>query len=120
MDPPYEFIDDDDAVVEAGLVTGSATCGGAGFSGCGSTLTGASATAGFGAGGVPDVISDGEDGLLVPFDNAEATAAAIGRLLADRELARRLGAAGHAKVLREYTWGRIYAQVRAIYAELGV
>ena len=72
------------------------------------------------AGGVPDVISDGEDGLLVPFDNAEATAAAIGRLLADRELARRLGAAGHAKVLREYTWGRIYAQVRAIYAELGV
>ena len=72
------------------------------------------------AGGVPDVISDGEDGLLVPFDDAETTAGAIGRLLNDQGLREKLGAAGHAKVLREYTWDRIYAQVRAIYGELGV
>ena len=72
------------------------------------------------AGGVPDVISDGADGLLVPFGDADATAGAIGRLLGDSALRQRLGAAGHAKVLREYTWERVYAQVRAIYAELGV
>lgn len=70
------------------------------------------------AGGVPDVIDDGEDGLLVPFGDAEATAAAIGRLLRDRDLAHRLGAAGQAKLLRQFTWDRIYAQVRAVYSEL--
>ncbi len=70
------------------------------------------------AGGVPDVIDDGQDGLLAPFGDSAATAAAIGRLLSDRALAARLGAAGKAKVLRELTWEQIYAKVRAVYAEL--
>jgi glycosyltransferase involved in cell wall biosynthesis len=70
------------------------------------------------AGGVPDVIADGQDGVLVPFGNVAVIAAAIGRLLRDRELARRLGEAGRAKVLRELTWDRIYAQVRAIYDQV--
>ncbi|MFN8501798.1 glycosyltransferase family 4 protein [Kouleothrix sp.] len=70
------------------------------------------------AGGVPDVIADGYDGLLAPFADIPATAAAIERLLRDRELATRLGAAGRAKVLRDFTWDRIYAQVRAVYHEL--
>jgi len=70
------------------------------------------------AGGVPDVIDDGRDGLLVPFGDLDAIAGAIGRLLHDRNQARRLGAAGHAKVLRELTWDRIYAQVRAVYDEV--
>jgi glycogen(starch) synthase len=69
------------------------------------------------AGGVPDVIADGQDGLLVPFGDVAAIAAAIERLLRDHELARRLGESGRAKVLRELTWDRIYAQVRAVYAE---
>jgi glycogen(starch) synthase len=70
------------------------------------------------AGGVPDVIDDGRDGLLVPFGDVDALAGAIGRLLRDREMARRLGAAGRAKVLRDLTWDRIYTQVRAVYDEL--
>jgi glycogen(starch) synthase len=70
------------------------------------------------AGGVPDVIDDGRDGLLVPFGDLDAIAGAIGRLLHDRAEARRLGAAGRAKVLRELTWDRIYAQVRAVYDEV--
>jgi glycosyltransferase involved in cell wall biosynthesis len=70
------------------------------------------------AGGVPDVIADGRDGLLAPFGDLEAIASAIGRLLHDRDEARRLGAAGRAKVLRDLTWDRIYAQVRAIYREV--
>lgn len=70
------------------------------------------------AGGVPDVIDDGRDGLLAPFGDSAATAAAIGRLLSDRALAARLGAAGKAKVLRELTWEQIYAKVRAVYADL--
>jgi glycosyltransferase involved in cell wall biosynthesis len=70
------------------------------------------------AGGVPDVIADGQDGLLAPFGDVPAIAAAIGRLLDDRALAQRLGAAGRAKVERQLTWDQIYAQVRAVYAEL--
>ena len=70
------------------------------------------------AGGVPDVINDGQDGLLAPFGDSAATAAAIGRLLNDGALAARLGAAGKAKVLRELTWEQIYAKVRAVYAEI--
>jgi len=70
------------------------------------------------AGGVPDVIADGQDGLLAPYGDVPAIATAIDRLLTDRTLAQRLGAAGHAKVERQLTWDRIYAQARAVYAEL--
>jgi glycosyltransferase involved in cell wall biosynthesis len=67
------------------------------------------------AGGVPDVIRDGEDGLLVPFGNLDALAAALSRLLADESLARRLGASGRARVLRELTWDAAYSRARALY-----
>jgi len=70
------------------------------------------------AGGVPDVIDDGRDGILVPFGDVAAIAGAIDRLLRDRDEARRLGAAGRAKVLRDLTWERIYAQVRGVYDEV--
>ena len=70
------------------------------------------------AGGVPDVIDDGQDGVLVEFGDVAALADAISRLLHDRVEAQRLGATGRAKVLRELTWDRIYAQVRAVYEEV--
>lgn len=70
------------------------------------------------AGGVPDVIDDGRDGVLVPFGDLDAIASAIGRLLHDHDQARRMGATGRAKVLRELTWDQIYAKVRAVYDEV--
>jgi glycosyltransferase involved in cell wall biosynthesis len=70
------------------------------------------------AGGVPDVIADGQDGVLVKFGDVPALAAAVGELLRDHQRARRLGAAGRAKVLRELTWDHIYARVRAVYDEV--
>ena len=70
------------------------------------------------AGGVPDVIDDGQDGLLLPFGDVAALAEAIGGLLRDRARARRLGAAGHAKVLRELTWDQVYTRARAVYDEV--
>jgi glycosyltransferase involved in cell wall biosynthesis len=70
------------------------------------------------AGGVPDVIDDGRDGLLVGFDDVPELAAALGRFLADRDLARRLGAAGREKTLRAYTWDAIYRRARSVYQEL--
>ncbi len=46
-------------------------------------------------GGIPDVVVDGETGVLVPPDDAGALAEALERVLSDRELADRLGAEAH-------------------------
>jgi glycogen synthase len=70
------------------------------------------------AGGVPAVIDDGADGLLVNFGDVDALAQAIERLLRDRPLARQMGECGHAKVLREYTFERKYAAMRDVYGEV--
>jgi glycogen(starch) synthase len=70
------------------------------------------------AGGIPDVITDGGDGLLVRFGDVAGLAQAIRLLLDDRALARRLGAAGREKTLRSLTWDHVYARARAVYAEV--
>jgi glycosyltransferase involved in cell wall biosynthesis len=45
-------------------------------------------------GGIPEIVVDGETGFLVPAEDAGALTEAFERLLADRELRRRMGAAG--------------------------
>ena len=48
-------------------------------------------------GGVSELVVDGETGMLVPPDNETALAAALGRLVENRELRKTLGAAGRAR-----------------------
>jgi glycosyltransferase involved in cell wall biosynthesis len=55
-------------------------------------------------GGIPDVITDGVDGLLVPAGDAPALARACSRLLGDPDVARRLGTHGRIKARQEYSW----------------
>jgi glycosyltransferase involved in cell wall biosynthesis len=43
------------------------------------------------AGGIPDIVEDGFNGLLVPPGDTEALASALERVLTDHELATRLG-----------------------------
>jgi glycosyltransferase involved in cell wall biosynthesis len=69
-------------------------------------------------GGVPDVVIDGESGLLVPEDDAPALAQAIARVLDDRELARRLGAAGRQRVVERFGAERLVRDIDALYARL--
>jgi glycosyltransferase involved in cell wall biosynthesis len=49
-------------------------------------------------GGIPDLVRDGESGLLVPPEDPSALADALVHVLADRALAERLGTTGRAAV----------------------
>ncbi|MCC6448995.1 MAG: glycosyltransferase family 4 protein [Candidatus Aureabacteria bacterium] len=64
------------------------------------------------AGGVPDVIVDGENGFLVPFGDVHMLAHYLGRLLAEKNLAASMGEAGRRRVLERYTWEIQYGKVR--------
>jgi glycosyltransferase involved in cell wall biosynthesis len=47
-------------------------------------------------GSIPDLVRDGENGLVVPAEDERALADALTRVLEDRSLAERLGAGAHA------------------------
>ncbi len=69
-------------------------------------------------GGLPEAVVDGATGLLVPPADVPALAAAIARLAADRALARRLGAAGRARVRERFTMAGMAAATLAVYRRL--
>ena len=50
-----------------------------------------------------ELIRDGENGLLVPIDDTDALAAAINRILSDRETALALVQVGYDDYLAEYS-----------------
>jgi len=56
--------------------------------------------------GIPELIRDGSDGLLVPPSDDIALAAAIGRLMDDRTLRKRLGASARKRVVERYNLAR--------------
>jgi glycosyltransferase involved in cell wall biosynthesis len=64
-------------------------------------------------GGVPEVVRDGENGLLVAPGDSAAFAAALRRYLGDSELKARLRAAAAPSVV-DYSQDRIYAKLEAI------
>ena len=66
-------------------------------------------------GGVPEVVVDGQTGLTVPPSDPAPLAAAILRLLRDRALAARLGAAGRRHVYPRYDSSRLVEDVTQLY-----
>jgi len=68
--------------------------------------------------GTRDVVSHEKEALLVPVDDVDALAGAIVRLLRDRELARRLAAAGRARIESEFDIERVTEQYAALFSEL--
>jgi glycosyltransferase involved in cell wall biosynthesis len=67
-------------------------------------------------GGVPEIVIDGETGILVPMGNASAMASAICRLLEDPKLAREMGIRGRQRVLDRFTIVQTAHQVENVYA----
>ena len=66
-------------------------------------------------GGVPEIVQDGETGLLVPMGDVSAMAKAIQELLADPERARQIGLAGRARVLRFFTVGTTARRMETVF-----
>jgi starch synthase len=69
-------------------------------------------------GGIPEVVADGETGLLVPPGEPEPLAEALNALLRDQDRARVMGQAGRKRAVAEFGWPAIAAQTAALYAEL--
>ncbi|MFJ6946625.1 glycosyltransferase family 4 protein [Streptomyces wuyuanensis] len=69
-------------------------------------------------GAIPEVTGpDGETCLAVPPGDAHALAGALGRLLGDAALRRRIGTAGRARVLARFTWARAAQGTAQLYRE---
>jgi glycosyltransferase involved in cell wall biosynthesis len=69
-------------------------------------------------GGVPDVVTEGESGLLVEMDDAVGLARALARLAGDRALGEALGTAAQARVTARYDAGRLLDDMDALYMSL--
>jgi starch synthase len=80
-------------------------------------------------GGIPEVVADGETGLLVPIEQiqdgtgtpvdpdrfvADLTAG-LTRLLNDPQLADRMGKAGRRRAVEQFSWSRIAEDTLEIY-----
>jgi alpha-maltose-1-phosphate synthase len=79
---------------------------------CGTAVVGSQ------VGGIPEVVVDGETGLLVPPDDPAALAAALNALILDPARAAALGAAGRKRTATEFGWDAIAAQTADLYASL--
>lgn len=70
------------------------------------------------SGGIPDVVRDGRDGLLVEPGDASGLARALGGLLAAPERAARLGAAGRRRVVAAFSPAAEIRRYRRLYSAL--
>lgn len=70
------------------------------------------------AGGIPDVVKDGETGYLVPAGDAQALAQALERLLADASLRQKMGHAALQWVSARFSSQRMCEQLQALYQQL--
>ena len=69
-------------------------------------------------GGIPEIVTDGEDGLLVPAGDVRALADRIAGLLSDRSLRARLARAGRATARRRFSVEGHVEAVQRVYGEL--
>jgi glycosyltransferase involved in cell wall biosynthesis len=69
-------------------------------------------------GGPAEMIIDGECGLLIAPGDPAALAAAIEKLLADPDLRRRMGDAGHVRFMEHFSLDRFLRDMHELYSEL--
>lgn len=69
-------------------------------------------------GGNPEIVADGETGLLVPASRPDELAAAIGRLLDSPSLAAAMGREGRRRIVEQFGCARMVDQTAALYQRL--
>ena len=67
------------------------------------------------AGGLPEVVREGEDGFLLPVGDTDAMAAAVGRILDDAALHRRLAATARAGAVARFARAPMVSRYEAFY-----
>jgi len=70
------------------------------------------------AGGIPEIVEDGLNGVLVPPRDHREMARQIVRLLGDPALRKRMGEAGLARVRKDFTVERMVERTAAVYARV--
>lgn len=68
--------------------------------------------------GIPSMVADGQTGLVVPPNDADALADALLRLLKDPAVAERLGAAARERYLARYTDRRMAESLEALFTDV--
>ena len=71
-------------------------------------------------GAIPEVLTDGASGLLVAPGDVTALARALRKLLLDRPLAARIGAAGRETVRARFAPDRVIPRLEELYADAGL
>ncbi len=66
-------------------------------------------------GAIPEVIEEGEDGLLVEFGNTDQLASAILSLLKNDDLRKRMGKKGRRKVAERFDWQKNIGRIEEVF-----
>ena len=66
-------------------------------------------------GGVPEIIENEANGLLIPPENPAALSGALLRLLKDEEMRKRLGKAGRERVMAQFNFACVMARLKQLY-----
>jgi glycosyltransferase involved in cell wall biosynthesis len=69
-------------------------------------------------GGIPEALTHGESGLLVPHGDAAALAAAVIELIGDQARADAMGASGRKRVVEDFSLARTVRELEAGYARV--
>jgi alpha-maltose-1-phosphate synthase len=69
-------------------------------------------------GGIPEVVADGETGLLVPPGDPGRLAVALNALLTDPGRAAEMGQAGRKRAVTDFSWATVAATTVGLYSEL--
>jgi glycosyltransferase involved in cell wall biosynthesis len=70
------------------------------------------------AGGIPEAVVEEETGLLVPRQDAPALAQALGRLVGDPDLRKRMGRAGRQRAEQFFSQRQMVERTTAVYLRL--
>ncbi|MGW4023673.1 glycogen synthase [Streptomyces sp. NPDC005009] len=71
-------------------------------------------------GGIPEVVADGDTGVLVDADDGfeAGLTRALDSVLGDPEAARRMGEAGRERAVSEFGWGAVARRTAGLYEEI--